>query len=290
MNRARIILIGFLTGLVDAVPGVSGSTMLLVFGAYEQTVSYGSDILYHQIPSLLSDLLSSQLGTSDLEFAKVAYLLVILMGIAIGLVSSFLVFDRLLHIIPSSVYGLFTGLILVSSYIVANRNEKIRKPGNIKWIILGILVSAFVVLVSFETGESKRILFISGFAASFGMLLPGISGSFLLLVIGKYSFITDLFSSIIKSPNLLLSSTGVQLATLGLGGVLGVAVNLRTVPHLIEANRKATLSVMLGLMIGGLLAPLNEFLGLSDQDPVLFIASFLTSLIGGIIINHIQFN
>lgn len=289
MSKLKLLVIGFLTGIVDAVPGVSGATTLLVFGVYERTVSYASTVIYDQIPKSFSNVFRLKSPENKLEFNKIAYLSVLLAGILIGLVSSFVVFDRLLHISPSSVYGLFTGLILGSSYIILNRNDEIKNRNNIKWMILGISISAIIVLPSFTTGDSMLVLFISGFIASFGMLLPGLSGSFLLLILGKYSFVSGLIASLVDNPTAVLSNAGLQISIMGVGGVFGILVNLRLVSYLMDSNRETTLSAILGLVVGGLLAPVNEFMDLSNGDVILFSVFFLSSLLTTILIGYIKF-
>lgn len=289
MSKLKLLIIGFLTGIVDAVPGVSGATMLLVFGVYERTVSYASTVIYDQIPRSFSNIPKLELPKNKLEFNKTAYLLILLTGILIGLVFSFVVFDRLLHVSPSSVYGLFTGLILGSSYIVLNRNNEIKNRKNVKWVILGFSISVIIVFLSFTTGNSIPILFISGFIASFGMLLPGLSGSFLLLILGKYSFVSGLIASLVDNPSAVLSNTGLHLSIMGVGGVFGILVNLRLVSYLMDSNRVRTLSVILGLVVGGLLAPINEFMDLSDGNIMLFSVFFSVSLLTTLLIGYIKF-
>lgn len=289
MSKLKLLVIGFLTGIVDAVPGVSGATTLLVFGVYERTVSYASTVIYDQIPKSFSNVFRLKSPENKLEFNKIAYLSVLLAGILIGLVSSFVVFDRLLHISPSSVYGLFTGLILGSSYIILNRNDEIKNRDNVKWMILGISISAIIVLLSFTTGDSMLVLFLSGFIASFGMLLPGLSGSFLLLILGKYSFVSGLIASLVDNPTAVLSNAGLQISIMGVGGVFGILVNLRLVSYLMDSNRETTLSAILGLVVGGLLAPVNEFMDLSNGDVILFSVFFLSSLLTTILIGYIKF-
>lgn len=289
MSKLKLLVIGFLTGIVDAVPGISGATTLLVFGVYERTVSYASTVIYDQIPKSFSNVFRLKSPENKLEFNKIAYLSVLLAGILIGLVSSFVVFDRLLHISPSSVYGLFTGLILGSSYIILNRNDEIKNRDNVKWMILGISISAIIVLLSFTTGDSMLVLFVSGFIASFGMLLPGLSGSFLLLILGKYSFVSGLIASLVDNPTAVLSNAGLQISIMGVGGVFGILVNLRLVSYLMDSNRETTLSAILGLVVGGLLAPVNEFMDLSNGDVILFSVFFLSSLLTTILIGYIKF-
>lgn len=287
MHRLRIIVVGIVTGIVDAVPGVSGATMLLVFGVYEKTIKYLSDFLYNQTPRFVSELLELKFrsATSKIEANNLAYILTLLLGIIVGLVLSLLLFERLLENNPSSVFGLFTGLIIGSSYIIWNRNEEVQDYSSIKWIISGILISLVIVVMSLNTGESIIVIFLSGFIASFGMLLPGLSGSFLLLVIGKYSFVTELVSNIFKNPSSLLGSTGIQSFVLTIGVLLGVSVNLKTVSYFIEKNRSGSMSLILGLVVGGVLAPIREYLNLEQQQPTLYLSFFLVALVATLLIS-----
>jgi putative membrane protein len=287
MHRLRVIIVGIVTGIVDAVPGVSGATMLLVFGVYEKTIKYMSDFLYNQTPRFVSELLELKFrsAASKIEANNLAYILTLLLGIIVGLVLSLLLFERLLENNSSSVFGLFTGLIIGSSYIIWNRNQEVQDYSNIKWIISGILISLVIVVMSLNTEESILVIFLSGFIASFGMLLPGLSGSFLLLVIGKYSFVTELVSNIFKNPSSLLGSIGIQSFVLTIGVLLGVSVNLKTVSYFIEKNRSGSMSLILGLVVGGVLAPIREYLNLEQQEPTLYLSFFLVALVATLLIS-----
>lgn len=292
MDKLNILIIGFITGIVDAVPGVSGATMLLIFRVYERVIEYSSSLLYKQLPKFVSEVadLKFSSSTNELDFGNMVYLTALLIGIGTGLICSLLIFESLIETTPSSVFGLFTGLILGSSYIIWSQNKEIQDNSNIKWMIGGILLSSIIVISTIKTGNSVPIIFISGFIASFGMLLPGLSGSFLLLVIGKYSFITELVSQVFKDPSSIVGFNGIQSIVLGLGGLIGIALNLKTVSYFMNRNKSGTLSFILGLVIGGALAPIREYFILSEQNPTLFLIFGAISLITTLLIGYLKGN
>lgn len=290
MSNLKLFIIGFITGIIDAVPGVSGATMLLIFGVYEKTVSYASNIIYEQVPSSFYNVFQIGQSKNELEIHKILYISVLLSGTLVGVVFSFVVFDRLLHISPSSVYGIFTGLVLASSYIVVKRNNEIKEdPINIIWVTIGFMISAIIVSLGFTTGNSSLILLTSGFIATFGMLLPGLSGSFLLLILGKYSFVSGLISTLVGNPSMIVSDTGLQLFIMCFGGLFGVLFNLKMVSYLIDSRRITTLSAILGIVLGGLLAPVNQFTTLPDGDVVLFSAFLFASLSITLLVGYLNF-
>lgn len=290
MDKLRLALVGLITGVVDAVPGVSGATMLFIFGVYEETIEYSSNILYTQVPECIKDIRNLNFSSSVTKFDadNLKYMFLLVSGILVGLVCSFLILDKLIETNPSAVFGLFTGLIIGSSYIIWNSNPEIEGRENIKWMILGALISTVIVISSVNTGVSVILLLVSGFIASFGMLLPGISGSFLLLVIGKYSFVTDLVSRIFSDPSLLLGVDGIQLMSLGMGGMTGIAVNVKTVSYIMDKNRDASLSLIFGLVMGGVLAPIREYVAVSERDPLIFSIFLLASLVSTITLGYLK--
>lgn len=290
MDKIRLALVGLITGVVDAVPGVSGATMLFIFGVYEETIDYSSNILYTQVPECIKSVRNLNFSSSVTKFdtENLKYMFVLVSGILVGLVCSFLIFDKLIETNPSAVFGLFTGLIIGSSYIIWNRNPEIEGRENIKWMLLGMLISTVIVISSINTGVSVILLLVSGFIASFGMLLPGISGSFLLLVIGKYSFLTELVSRIFSDPSLLLGVDGIHLTALGIGGLTGIAVNIKTVSYIMDKNREASLSLIFGLVIGGVLAPIREYVGVSERDPLMYAVFLLISLVLTLILGYLK--
>ena len=273
MKNLKLLLFGFITGLTDAIPGVSGATVLLLFGIYDDTVEYASSLVYNQIPSVLKDVLKREFESlsENIKRGQVLFLVLLFIGISFGLVSSLLVAERLLNYIPSIVYGFFFGLISISAVIIWVRDIEPQSRSGYLLLTTGIFISVAVVFSSVVTGNSIPVLFVSGFIATFGMLLPGLSGSFLLLVIGKYSFLVQLVGNFARDPVQTLNQSGPSVITLGIGALLGVLFNLKIVSYFIDKNRQAVLVLILGLVIGGTIAPVREFTGQSQGSPILFV-------------------
>jgi putative membrane protein len=143
---------------------------------------------------------------------------------------------------PEIIYGLFFGLILASIVILMGEVEKYGAR-EILITIAGVLLGfAIVNLVPVETPNAAWFIFLCGFIAISAMLLPGISGSFILLILGKYAYVI----------NALGTFDLVVIATFGLGALSGLVVFSRTVIWLLKRYHQPTLLLIKGILIGSL--------------------------------------
>jgi putative membrane protein len=230
---------GFCMGSADIIPGVSGGTMALILGIYERLLSAIRSFDRAWLNDILSLRVASAFARNDLPF---------LVPLALGIACAILFFTRVIPLPaltrthPELIYGLFFGLIVASVWILMREVERY----GIKEILIALAGTAlgFIIvnLVPVETPTAPWFIFLCGFVAISAMLLPGISGSFILLILGKYAYIIDALG------NLDL----VVIVTFATGALTGLVVFSRAIVWLLERYHQATLLLIKGLLIGSL--------------------------------------
>ncbi|MAU39250.1 MAG: DUF368 domain-containing protein [Actinobacteria bacterium] len=236
----RNVLRGSFMGAADAVPGVSGGTIALLLGIYER--------LLHNIQhctNLVISVLRIDRATTKRSFQSVEwhFLLSLLSGVFITFVLLAQIIERLLEKHPTSVAGLFFGLVLASVIVAVFMVSS----WNVFRVSLGLAVGITVfILLGVRAGPIQQpsllIFFLSGAIAISAMILPGISGSFFLLMIGMYG-------SLIEAVNERLLS---KLLVFGLGAVLSLSLSARLLSWILRNYRDSVLALLIGLMIGSL--------------------------------------
>ena len=226
-------------GSADIIPGVSGGTMALILGIYERLLSAIRSFDRAWLDDVLSLRVTSALARNDLPF---------LVPLALGIVCAILFFTRVIPLPalivthPELIYGLFFGLIVASVLILMREVDRY----GVKEILIALAGTALgfitVNLVPVETPTALWFIFLCGFVAISAMLLPGISGSFILLILGKYAYIIDALG------NLDL----VVIVTFATGALTGLVVFSRAIVWLLERYHQATLLLIKGILIGSL--------------------------------------
>ena len=238
---------GFLMGSADVVPGVSGGTMALILGIYERLLS--------AVKSVNSSVIKDLIGFKWLRAFQqihVLFLVMLFSGIvtALGFFTKVVPLQVYMFTHPEMVFGLFFGLILGSIYVLI---KAIDAP-NLSmcgWILIGTGIGLWVVqLVPTETPEHPMFVLLSGVIAITAMILPGISGSYLLLIMRKYDYVLSAIAKI-GGPDTLEGL--VALAPFMIGAVVGLALFSRVLSWLLGRYHRATLSVLIGFLLGSLL-------------------------------------
>ena len=240
MSYLLNILRGFLMGSADVVPGVSGGTVALVLGIYERLVAAihaGSAALGYAVRGRFADM-RRRLG--DVEWGL---LLPLLAGIGLAVITLASLIDRLLEEQPQNTAAAFFGLVL-GSIVIAWRLVR-------HWDSVRIGTGAAVAIVAFVVlglrGEAltdpSLVLFLgAGAIAIVAMILPGISGSFILLMLGMYQAILDAVN------DRDLAVIGVFL----IGAVVGLASFSTLLNHLLRTHHDTVMAALIGLMLGSL--------------------------------------
>ena len=241
-----LIAKGFLMGAADVVPGVSGGTMALILGIYKR--------LLIAIKSVDIKALKHIFQFKFADFFSVfhwKFLLSLLFGIGMAIIffTRIVPLQVLMFSHPEPIYGLYFGLIL-GSIVLLVKNLKQLEISTFLFIGLGSFIGWWIVnLVPTQTPESNVFIFMSGALAISAMILPGISGSFILLILGKYQFILSQISKIGTDETLTAITI---LGVFAVGMLTGIIVFSRFLSWLLERFYRPTLSVLIGFLIGTL--------------------------------------
>jgi len=224
-------------GAADAVPGVSGGTIAFISGIYEELVTTISNIK----PSLLTTWRKE----GFLAFWKAmngGFLVSLLTGILISFASFMRLAKYLIENQPILIWSFFFGLIIASIYYVGRQIS--RWNGRVFiGLILGTLVAYFITtLPSLGTHESAIYLFFAGAIAICAMILPGISGSFILVVLGAYKALSDAIVEIDVKRLLIFTA----------GAVIGLLSFSHVLKWLFKHYKNTTLALLTGFIIGSL--------------------------------------
>ncbi len=225
-------------GSADVVPGVSGGTIALVLGIYERLIDnirLGARVLGRAV-------------RGDLDGAKEAFtridwlfLLPLLAGILIAVVSLASLIDTALEDHPEEMAGLFSGLVAGSIIVAWGLLKKAEAIHAVIAVVVGAIVFALLgIQVDALDNPNLIVFFCAGAVAICAMILPGISGSFILLMIGMYAPVLDVVSE---------RDVGTA-AVIGLGAVVGLALFSTLLHKVLELHHDIVIAVMIGLMIG----------------------------------------
>ena len=242
-----IFLKGLFMGSADIIPGVSGGTIALITGIYERLVHAISSINFTFMKPLLKGDFS---GFKERVLYEIDFELFIplLLGIAVAFLSLAKLISYLLVAQTANIFAFSLGLILASAYILYTKLDGL----NFKLIIttvIGIVLSyIFVGLNPIAANHSLIVIFFSGIIAICAMILPGISGSFLLLLLGQYQYMLNCLSNL-KITEMLVFIVGAVIGILGFSKILN---------YLLENHESITMAFLIGIMIGTLRLPIDK--------------------------------
>ncbi len=224
-------------GAADLVPGVSGGTMAFILGIYQQLL----DAL-HAFNLELIRLILGFRWKQALQIFPWRFLLSLGLGILTAIVGLSRSIHWALENHPSLVSAFFFGLVLASAAIVRKRVNKWSLGLILITILTMLLTYSLVGLSPLETPHTPLMIFLSGAIAICAMILPGISGAFILLLLGKYRFILGA----------LINVDLFVIALFGIGCVIGLLSFARLLRWLIGRFHDPTVAALTGLMIGSL--------------------------------------
>ncbi len=241
MNRsikdyALLYLKGVAMGAADVVPGVSGGTIAFISGIYEELIES-----IRSIPEAVKTLFTQGIKAAWTK-ANANFLIVLLAGIGSAVVTLAGLISTLIKEEPVPVWSFFFGLIVASTWFVGKSIKKIDFPAVMLFLGASALAYYITIASPSETPENYAFIFLSGVIAICAMILPGISGSFILLLLGKYLFIMGSLKSL-DIPVILVFASGCLI------GLLSFA---RVVSFMFKRFHNATLAVLTGFMLGSL--------------------------------------
>lgn len=244
MNRSPLdylilALKGMAMGAADVVPGVSGGTIAFVSGIYEELIATLNKINFSLLKQLKNEGLKSTWKTANGSF-----LLALLSGVFVSVISLAKGVEWLLEHQPILLWSFFFGLVF-ASIIYVGKQIKIT-PTDFKLFLgmtLGAVVAYFITTLNpSETSSANIFLFFAGALAICAMILPGISGAFILVIIGAYGPVLEALNSRDFKSILII----------GAGAVVGLLSFSKLLKWLFENYNRLTLAVITGFMIGSL--------------------------------------
>ena len=235
-----ILIKGMLMGIADLIPGVSGGTIALITGIYKDLISSLNNINFKNI--------SKNLFT-NFKFHKFDFLSVLVIGIGLSIIlfSSIILF--LLENYNNEISSFFFGLIICSIYVLLKKIKTFKIYDIFVLIFSSFLIFQLLKLNSFEQEINLTYVFICGFLCSCAMILPGISGSYILLILGAYQFILKKLNDVFTEG----SDSYLYVVTFILGAILGVITFSRIIKWLFKNFENRTLIVLIGFIIGSVL-------------------------------------
>ncbi len=236
-DYSKLFLKGVAMGGADIVPGVSGGTIAFITGIYEELLKSISSIDAEAV-RLLSRFQLAALW----KHINGNFLIVLLSGILLSILSLAKLISFLLENHPIQLWSFFFGLVVIASFSVAREIKHWNVP-IVLFGLLGIGIAFFITIATpAETPNALWFVFISGAIAICAMILPGISGSFILLILGKYAYIIEA----VRDFNVLI------IAVFAIGCVVGLLSFSRVVSWLLDRYHDAAVSLLAGFMIGSL--------------------------------------
>lgn len=274
----RTIIGGIAVGIANIIPGVSGGTMMVILGVFNRVMDAISNMLKKENPNRMKDII---------------FLGELLLGAAIGLIGFAKVLGFLLGKYEVQTMYWFIGLIAFS--IPVFLKTEVKGKGKVKVLPTLIGMALIFMLVYFNPGESTDVdvvfpalslllclkLVLLGAIAGAAMLLPGVSGSMVLLILGEYY----LFRAYLANVLLFQLNILIPLGFMGIGIILGIVISAKVCGYFLKHNHDATISFILGLIIAStlVLIPLN-----ATYDISLIITSIISFILGGIMVFGIE--
>ncbi|GGL59457.1 DUF368 domain-containing protein [Halocalculus aciditolerans] len=292
-DLAVVYLKGACMGAADAVPGVSGGTIALITGIYERLVNAVASLDPRDVLALVPLLAAARHAEPRAELRAellrmdVPFLTVLAVGVLSAVVTVANVVTAATAVAPGPTYAFFFGLV-AASVVVLRADFTLSSPR-----LLGIAVAGFALafLVSGQasggTGTTNLlVVFLTGALAICAMVLPGISGSLILLTIGQYLVMTTAVHSLTRAlfrGNLAAATDPfLVLAVFSTGALIGLLTFARVVSYAFDHYRTATLTFLIALMAGSLRAPGEQVLAETPAwTPTAVAALLAAAAVGG---------
>ena len=246
-------------GICNIIPGISGGTIAFITGIYERLINAVKGFSWQMVVDFTKAELDFFRRPNTNNFMSVVnltkkYDLIFLAILAAGIATSFLIMSRTISFLLDNYFAytisFFMGLIIASSKMIFD-NIKNYKINNILFGIVGLLLGiSLSIIIPLSITPTLPYLLMSGFLAISAMFLPGISGAFILLILGVYEFMIEALHDPIH--NFL------NISAFMIGAILGAFLISRIISFLFKKDRCKTLYFLLGLVIGTLSIPVKK--------------------------------
>jgi putative membrane protein len=246
-----ITLKGIAMGAADVVPGVSGGTIAFISGIYQELIDSINGINL----SLLKTLKKEGLKATWKQ-ANASFLFSLIIGIGISVLTFSKIITHLLTSEPIMVWSFFFGLIIASILLIWKQITK-WEIVSIVALIVGVVLTYYITIARpVSSPDSYPYLFLSGFIAIIAMILPGISGAFILLLMGSYETVIGTINQfregLIQMNMQLLSTAMMKLGVFAIGAIIGLKSFSKILHWMFERHKNTTLALLIGFMIGSL--------------------------------------
>lgn len=236
-DYVMLVLKGMSMGAADVVPGVSGGTIAFIVGIYDELINSIKSINLHAGRLLCKGRLREFWKTINGNF-----LFFLLLGIGISVFSLAKLITYLLETEPVLVWSFFFGLVLASTWFVS-KDIKEWNWKTVSGFLVGAVVAFYITVATpTETPSNLFFIFFCGVIAICAMILPGISGSFILVLLGKYFYIMEA----VETLDLVV------LGVFAVGCFLGITSFSHVLSYALRRFRNVTLAVLSGFMLGSL--------------------------------------
>ena len=239
-----IFLKGLMMGCADIIPGVSGGTIALIVGIYQRWIeainSVFVQINVENIRSLARfDFKKLMRNILSIDFA-------LIIPLALGIMAAFLALSNIIHYVmeyyTAITYAFFFGLIFASAIFLYNKLDSFRGY-RILMCIIGFLIGFIIVGIgTLKANHSLLVLLFSGSIAITAMILPGISGAFILVMLNQYEYVVNMIRTLsIK-----------EILVFGAGALFGLFIFTKFLNYLLHKHKGKTMGFLIGLMLGSL--------------------------------------
>lgn len=242
---------GVAMGAADVVPGVSGGTIAFISGIYEELIES-----IDKVNLGVFKVWKQQGFKTAWKSINGSFLLALFSGIAISILSLAKLIKWLLHNEPVLLWSFFFGLVLASILYIA-KQIKGWSPKIILAIIVTSALSYYITLAEpFASPDSPFYLLFCGFIAIIAMILPGVSGAFILLILGAYQTAIDTVNNLrdgLLTGNMeLFKDALLKFVLLAVGAIVGLKVFSKALNWMFKHQKNLTLAILTGFMIGSL--------------------------------------
>ena len=246
-----IILKGIAMGAADVVPGVSGGTIAFISGIYQELIDSINGINI----SLLKTLKKEGIKATWKQ-ANASFLLALAIGIGISILTFSKIITHLLESQPILVWSFFFGLIIASVLLIWKQITS-WKIISVLALVVGVILAYYITIIKpISSPESYAFLFLSGFIAIIAMILPGISGAFILLLMGFYETvivtINQFREGLTQMNTELISTSLMKLSAFAIGAIIGLKTFSKILHWMFDHHKNTTLAMLIGFMIGSL--------------------------------------
>ena len=244
-SKLMLSLKGMAMGIAEVIPGVSGGTIAFITGIYEELIDTTKAVLG---PTWIQAWRKEGLAGAWRE-ANGIFVLFLILGMMAGVVLGVFVIEHLRESVPELLWAFFFGLIIASAIYIG---RQVGKWGitEIVALIAGTAIAFWISVASPAQGtEALWYTFLAGAIAISALILPGISGSFILLLMGMYTYIIPMVKDTLENFN---TDNFLPLGAFGLGCLVGLGTFSRLLSWTFKNHRRPTLALLTGFMLGSL--------------------------------------